>query len=121
MEFETADCTNYKLLKAFAYKNRGDLTEAEQKVWEYLKNNQLGYRFRRQHIIGDYIVDFVCLKKKLVVEIDGEYHLEPQQQKLDAQRTEWLTNQGFNVIRFTNKQVFENMPQVLREIKVEIY
>lgn len=121
MEFETANCTNYELLRAFAYENRGNPTDAERIMWNYLRDNKLGYRFRRQHVIGDFITDFVCLKKHLIIEIDGEYHAEEEQQMLDEQRTAWLQSQGFTVIRFTNEQVLTNIEQVLREIKVEIY
>lgn len=121
MEYETANCVSYDLLKQFAYENRGNPTAAEKIMWDILKGNNLGYRFRRQHIIGDFIADFVCLKKKLVIEIDGGYHSENKQQILDEQRTYWLEKQGYKVIRFTNEQVFTNIEQVIREIKVELY
>ena len=77
----------------------------------------LGYKFRRQHIIGDYIVDFVCLEKMLVIEIDGEYHNEWEQQINDEERTEWLHKRGFNVIRFTNAEVIAEPTLFAQKVK----
>ena len=70
--YETADCANYDLLSAYADYNKSHPTEAESIIWDLLKAKSIdGHKFRRQHIIKDYIVDFVCLNKKLVIEIDG--------------------------------------------------
>lgn len=117
--YETADCSNYELLKAHAYYNRNHPTEAESLMWEILSGKGLGVRFRRQHIIDEYIVDFVCLKKKLVVEIDGGYHFTEEQAHLDEIRTEKLISLGFKVIRFTNEEVIaetENVLKIINEI-----
>lgn len=84
---ETADCANYELLKAFAKRSRTHSTQAESKLWEALRGNQLGCKFRRQHIIGNYIADFACIRFKLVIEIDGGYHLQGNQPLMDAERT----------------------------------
>ncbi len=84
---ETADCANYELLKAFAKRSRTHSTQAESILWEALRGNQLGCKFRRQHIIGNYIADFACIRFKLVVEIDGGYHLQGNQPLMDAERT----------------------------------
>lgn len=81
------------------------MTEAESIFWSSVKGNALGHKFLRQHIIGDYIVDFLCRDKNLVVEIDGGYHSERQQQEDDAVRQEWLEQVGYKVIRFSNEQV----------------
>ena len=86
-------------------------------MWEILKGHFEGCKFRRQHIIGDYIVDFVCLSKQIVIEIDGGYHQEEQQQKLDEQRTEFLNNQGFQVIRLKNEEVIGNTSSVIKYLK----
>jgi len=115
--YETANCSSYDLLKANANYNRNHPTDAESLMWEFLSGKLWGVRFRRQHIIGDYIVDFVCLKKKLVVEIDGGYHFTDEQTELDEHRTRKLNYLGFNVIRFTNEEVIGNTEYVLKTIK----
>ncbi len=103
--FKTANPLNYNLLKNNAKELRKGATEAEQLLWNILRNNGLDAKFRRQHVIGDYIVDFVNLEKGLIVEIDGGYHENPEQIELDKQRTDWLQAHGYNVIRFTNNEV----------------
>ena len=116
--YETADCANYDLLSAYADYNKSHPTEAESIVWDLLKAKSInGYKFRRQHVINDYIVDFVCLNKKLVIEIDGQYHLEGQQIVKDRSRTEDLQNSGYTVIRFSNEEVIGNTAEVIKCIK----
>ena len=80
-----------------------------------LKNNKTGYHIRRQHIIDSYISDFVCLRKKLIIEIDGKIHLK--QKEFDQLRTLRLNDCGFEVIRFTNEEVNENPELVAQKIK----
>jgi very-short-patch-repair endonuclease len=90
---------------------RKNLTEAERALWKHLRlRQQGGYKFRRQQHLGQYIVDFVCLKKRLVIEVDGGQHTE--QTKDDALRTAWLESQGFRVMRFWNNQVLQEMEAV---------
>lgn len=115
--YQTADPTLYELLKAYSSDMRKNPTEAEAVAWSLLRDDQTGYKFRRQHIIGDYIVDFVCLEKMLVVEIDGEYHNEWEQQIDDAVRTEWLAIKGFRVMRFTNADVLSNPEKFMADVK----
>ena len=112
-----ADPLNYKLLKDFARENRYHPTEAEDILWRYLKGYALGYPFRRQHIIGNFIADFACLPKRLIIEIDGLYHQLPEQQVSDEERTKWLQNQGYQVVRFTNEQIIGDIDMVLSRIK----
>ncbi len=114
--YMTADPALYDMLEQYAREMRKKPTEAENIAWNVLSDGQTGYKFRRQHIIGDYIVDFVCLEKKLVVEIDGEYHNEWEQQINDKARTEWLAIKGFRVIRFTNSQVIAAPDKLKEEI-----
>ncbi|MCR5423771.1 MAG: aminotransferase class I/II-fold pyridoxal phosphate-dependent enzyme [Bacteroidales bacterium] len=114
--YKTADPTLYELLKGYSSEMRKKPTEAESVAWGLLRDNQTGYKFRRQHVIGDYIVDFVCLEKMLVVEIDGEYHNEWEQQIDDAARTEWLAIKGFRVMRFTNAEVLSNPEEFLKDV-----
>lgn len=116
----TADPIEYELLKANARSNRKSMTEAESSFWSMVKGNALGERCLRQHVIGDYIVDFIFRKSKLVVEIDGEYH-EPQEQQLsDTIRSEYLESMGCQVIRFTNEQVLFNPEYVISKLKVSL-
>lgn len=111
----------YSRLKELALKNRHNPTDAENFLWENLKGKKLdGYKFRRQHIIDDCIADFVCLSKKLVVEVDGKYHNEPDIQEYDKLRTQLLNKHGFKVIRFTNEEVLFNIDNVLDSIKLEL-
>ena len=117
--YQTAN-EEYELLKVFARHNRNNPTEAESLLWKFLQNRQSGHKFRRQHIIKDYIVDFVCLYKKLVIEVDGEYHFKNGQIIKDADRTEDLNLQGFKVLRFKNEEVLFNSEAVFTKIKDEL-
>ena len=111
--YKTADPALYEQLKEHAEDMRKNPTEAESAMWEMLRGKNLDAKFRRQHIIGDYIVDFVCLDKQLVVELDGGYHSDPEQQELDRQRTNFLQSKGFSVLRFTNEEVLGNTDDTL--------
>ena len=96
------------------------MTLEESIIWDRLRGKQLGHRFRRQHIIGDYIVDFVCLSSLLVVEIDGKYHQEEETQQNDEVRTDFLNSLGYKVIRFTNEEVVADIDHVINQIKSEL-
>ena len=90
---------------------RKNSTEAESALWSKLRSRQLsGYHFRRQHPVGMYIVDFVCLDSRLVVELDGGQHLESSE--YDEARTAYLSSRGYSVIRFWNNQVFAEIDGV---------
>jgi len=90
-------------------------TPAEQILWQYLRNAQLdGIKFRRQHPIGRFIVDFYCAQTRLVIEIDGDSHAD--QVEYDQMRTNWLESQGYQVIRFTNCEVMEHPVDVMEDI-----
>lgn len=115
--YETADEMEYELLKNNAIHNRQYATEAERLLWHYLKEKKIGYKFRRQHIVGEYITDFINLKHKLIIEIDGKYHQEAEQVIKDTQRTQYLEQKGYTVIRFTNEEVFNHMEDVINKIK----
>jgi len=117
----TANPNMYGLLKEYAQKMRNKPTEAESLLWNALNGKNLdGYKFRRQHIIGEFITDFICLKHNLIVEVDGAIHQLPENKKSDAERTEWLEEQGYKVIRFTNDEVIGNLEEVLRSIRKEL-
>ncbi|MFN8460059.1 MAG: endonuclease domain-containing protein [Anaerolineae bacterium] len=96
---------------------RQPLTPAEQKLWQRLRGKQLyGIKFRRQHPIFRFILDFFCYEHRLVIEIDGDSHSQPDQILYDQARTEWLQQRGLRVIRFTNREVETNLEEVLTEI-----
>ncbi len=121
-KWQTARDSNYGLLKDLAKKQKENPTEAETFLWKNLKSRQLaGYKFRRQHIIDQFITDFVCLEKHLIIEVDGGYHTLPDVQISDEQRTEMLTGLGFKVIRFTNEEVLNDIDVVLEKIKQTLY
>jgi very-short-patch-repair endonuclease len=109
------------LIFSNAKKLRENQTQAEEKLWLAVKNNQLeGYKFRRQHPLSVYIADFYCHALKLVVEIDGGYHLTEEQQLLDEKRTSDIEFQGLKVIRFTNEEIMLKLPEVIDKIKAFI-
>ena len=94
---------------------RQEQTPAEQQLWARLRHKQLyGLKFRRQHPIGRFIVDFCCLSHALVIEVDGDSH--SAQEAYDQERTAWLEDRGYRVIRFTNRQVERQIDAVLDEI-----
>lgn len=98
-----------------ARKLRNNMTEAEKYIWYMLRSKNLnGQKFRRQQPIGTYIVDFVCLEKKLIIEIDGGQHDSDRQE--DKARDEWLTREGYKVLRFWNNEVMENRVAILEKI-----
>ncbi len=108
----------YNLLKDFAKQMRNKPTEAEALLWNVLSGKKLdGFKFRRQHIIGDFIVDFICLKTNLIIEIDGLIHQLPENKTSDKERTKWLEEEGYRVIRFSNKEVLSNLDLVLKGIE----
>jgi very-short-patch-repair endonuclease len=118
--YNTASPDRYLLLKEFAHKNKQFATEAESLMWEHLRARQLAVKFNRQHIIGDYIVDFVCIEKKLIIEVDGGYHSEYEQIEKDEFRTQRLNELGFSVIRFKNEEVLGDISNVLKKIKSKL-
>jgi len=108
---------NKPTLKQYRKDLRKNLTPAEAFLWKQLQGKKLdGRKFRRQHSIDNYIVDFYCASEKLIIELDGQVHFNPTAQEKDLIRTEHLENLGFTVIRFENKMVFDNLSSVLQEI-----
>ncbi|HQY11186.1 MAG TPA: DUF559 domain-containing protein, partial [Ferruginibacter sp.] len=102
----------------FARQNRKDATVEEDIIWQELRNRNIaGFKFRRQHPIAGYIPDFVCLEKKLIIEIDGGYHNEAGQAAFDKAREQWLAEQGFTMVRFTNEAVNNSLNTVLKDIE----
>ena len=118
--YELAERQLYPQLKEDAIRLRKNLTEAESILWTILRKKQLGVKFHRQYIIETYIVDFVCLEKQLVIEVDGKYHFTEEQKRWDMQRTETLNNLGFEVLRFMNEEVLLSTDNVINKIKSKL-
>jgi very-short-patch-repair endonuclease len=107
-------------MKEFAKELRQNLTPAEAILWTYLKNKKLGYKFRRQFVFQNYILDFYCIDLKLGIEVDGGVHLDIINQVYDEVRENNLNKLGVTVIRFTNEEVYEDIDLVLQNIKENI-
>ena len=106
------------MLLDFARTMRAAPTDAEHRLWQHLRAGRLGeFKFRRQQPLGKYIVDFVCLEARLIVELDGGQHSESVS---DIARDAWLRSQGFVVLRFWNNDVFENLAGVVEQILVKL-
>lgn len=109
---------NRKEIKERRQELRNNLTPAEATLWKALRRSQLeGRKFRRQHSIGKFILDFYCPEERLAVELDGAHHFTSAGQESDAERTTFLNECYITVLRFENKDVFENMESVLETIK----
>ena len=114
----TADREFYPHVKAIRDELKREMTPAEIILWEYLRNKKMGVKFRRQHVIGVYIPDFVSLPIKLIIEVDGKIHLK--RLKEDKERTQNLEILGYKVIRFKNEEIENNIKGVLETIKMNI-
>ena len=108
---------NFKYLEKFRKNLRNQSTSAEATLWGYLKNKQLkGRKFRRQHSVGNYILDFYCFPEKIAIELDGAYHFTEEGRKKDEERDAYLQSKGITVLHFENKEVFNNLESLLAEI-----
>ena len=106
-----------KPLREFARDLRKDMTEAEHKLWSHLRRKNLDhYRFRRQYIIGPYIVDFICITEKFIIEVDGATHGETAEIFYDDKRTHYLEQQRWKIIRYGNEEIYKNIDDVLDDI-----
>ncbi|KAA3602043.1 MAG: endonuclease domain-containing protein [Calditrichaeota bacterium] len=115
----TNKLNNKKYLKEARRELRNNSTQAEKRLWIYLKNSQLeGRKFRRQHSFGSFILDFYCPSEKLAIELDGKIHFNEENFTYDQQRTKILNSYGIKVLRFENKMIFENLQGVLEKIKM---
>jgi very-short-patch-repair endonuclease len=113
----TSAKSNPKSQKDFRRHLRNNLTPAEITLWGYLKNGQVGgYKFRRQHGLGQYVMDFYCPELKLCVELDGEVHDSEQAFNHDEERTAFLQENGISVLRFENYIVREDIQAIINAI-----
>ena len=117
---DMADPAYYPTLKKRATEMRANPTEAENILWNALLEQKLGYKIRRQHIVSQYILNFAYLDCRLAIELDGEYHNTEDQQYDDAVRTKNLETLGWHVLRFTNDEIYNNLEEVLSNIKAAI-
>ena len=118
LNWNTANPFTYYVLKDKRKEMRDNMTQAEERLWVEIKSKKLGTKFRRQHVIGNYIPDFVALSCKLIIEVDGEIH--KYQKEEDERRTYELTQRRYKVIRFTNDEVLKDIQKVLEKIKSEL-
>ena len=102
--------------REWARQLRRDQTDAERRLWQRLRSGQLGVKFRRQHPLAGYILDFCCVSRRLVVELDGCQHREPEAVRRDFRRDEALRSLGFRVLRFTNRQALLETSAVVAAI-----
>lgn len=119
-DFKSASPDKYNILKEFARINRLNPTLAEQVLWEHIRAGQIGYRVLRQYVVGDYIVDFLLPKVNLIIEVDGAYHSERQQQEDDDIRERELVKMNYNIIRFSNDEVLYSIEAVIDDIFKEL-
>ncbi|TMI62611.1 MAG: endonuclease domain-containing protein [Bacteroidetes bacterium] len=108
------------LIFEHAKRLRKNMTEAEKILWMYLRDGINGFKFRRQHPVGNYIADFFCHKAKLIVELDGSVHNNEDVKNNDIQRQNDLQLLGYNIIRFNNDDVFKNVEKVIEQIQKKV-
>jgi very-short-patch-repair endonuclease len=107
--------SKWRMSKAKARELRKNMTDAERVLWKHIRLKQLGgYKFRRQQPLGQYVVDFMCFEKRLIVEVDGGQHSE--QISYDSKRSQWLKNQGYRLLRFWDNEVLKNTEAVVEVI-----
>jgi len=116
--WNTANSGAYPFVKLFLKELRENETNEEKILWEYLRDKKTGHKIRRQHIIDKYIADFVCIKKRLIIEVDGKIHLNKK--KEDLFRTSTLGIDGWKVIRFKNEDIVKDVVKVVCAIKKEL-
>ncbi|MFI5212101.1 MAG: endonuclease domain-containing protein [Ignavibacteria bacterium] len=110
----TANPLSYNLIKEIRENLKKNPTQAEKIFWEYLRNKKTGHKIRRQHVIDNFVADFVCLPKNIVIEIDGKIH--KYQKEYDAMRTAKFEELGYSIIRYSNEEVFKNPESVFLKI-----
>lgn len=115
--YQTACPDRYNILKEFAKKNRTFPTLTETILWHLLKGRAFGVKFQRQHIVCDYIADFICIEKKIIIEVDGGYHFRGNQIVKDILRDDRLEKLGYIIVRFKNEEILHDTERVINIIK----
>lgn len=106
-----------KELKRYSRKLRKNMTDAEKLLWSKIRRKQLkGYQFYRQKIIGNYILDFYCSKANLIIELDGGQHYSDEGMKKDRSRDDYMVNLGLRILRFSDREVFENINGIIEKV-----
>lgn len=108
---------NHENLKPRRRELRQNQTKTEEILWWYLRGQKLGVKFKRQHSIGGYILDFYCPEKKLIIELDGEIHNTKETREYDAVRNKYFIELGYKVLRFKNEEVEKEIERVLNAIE----
>lgn len=116
-EFYTTGVENWKFLQPIAKEFRQNMTAAENILWQALRRKSTGHKIHRQRVVDKYIVDFINIEKRVIIEVDGEIHLTKEQQEKDVERTYILNTLGYEVIRFSNDEVLNNLESVVSKIK----
>ena len=116
----TTDPISWNLLIDKAKEMRHVPTKAEDTLWDCIRNRKIEYKISRQHIVNDFIADFICIEKKAIIEVDGGIHSTKEQLEHDKFRTEVLNSNGFHVLRYTNEEVLKNPYEVAKKIKTEL-
>ncbi len=117
-KYKDENSDSYQLIKEIAFKRKNRTSKAERALWEVLKNKQTGFKFRRYYLIEDFLIDFICLEKKLIIEVIGKYHTSEAQQEAMRLRTEILTAFGYKVVRLDENQIL-NSPENTLKNKLE--
>ncbi|WP_370407849.1 DEAD/DEAH box helicase [Tenacibaculum dicentrarchi] len=115
-KYKDENSDSYKLIKEIAFKRKNRTSKAERALWEVLKNKQTGFKFRRYYLIEDFLIDFICLEKKLIIEVIGKYHTTEKQQEAMNLRTEILTAFGYKVVRLDENQILNSPENTLKNI-----
>ncbi|WNW02548.1 DUF559 domain-containing protein [Tenacibaculum sp. HL-MS23] len=112
--------SEYKLLKEIALKRKNKTTKEERALWEVLSTKKNTFKFRRYYIIDEFMVDFICLEKKLIVEVDGKYHVTPEQIEAANLRTTILNEFGYQIIRLSEKEIIEDLESVISKLETSL-
>jgi methylmalonyl-CoA mutase cobalamin-binding domain/chain len=116
-EYYTTSSENWKILQPIAKEMRKNPTEAENILWQLLRRNSTGFKIKRQVVVDGYIADFICIEKRVIIEVDGAIHHLKENTERDIERTRILNNQGYEVLRFSNDEVSRNSFKVFTKIK----
>ncbi|WP_233900336.1 DEAD/DEAH box helicase [Tenacibaculum piscium] len=115
-KYKDENSASYQLIKEIAFKRKNTTSKAERALWEVLDNKKTGFKFRRYYLIEDFLIDFICLEKKLIIEVIGKYHTTEKQQEAMRLRTEILTEFGYKVVRLDESQILNSPENSLENI-----